>query len=565
MLTAKELYDIGSDLTLSSNDGPVKATSMRLVEKDSETFTISLENGMTHTITKYHKVLTKSKKGNTTKCLSDLSVGDYVAIQTKEGVFGNVDMQKEAFLLGMYHGDGTQSNDGKTIHFDLWENDFDLTDEIENDIDYIYKKYNLNISDSGKNQFASGWNVHCNTPKFVSCNTGVSSVKKKRLGSARLSSVLDFKKGFIPSWVWQGTKETQWSYIRGLLYTDGTAFVSNCKGNPIQINISSINRDHLKEIQLILANLGVQTSIRINHIGGVRKLPDGKGGIKEYNTKDCYRIIIGNKNDALKIDNFTGFLKRKNISIENRVYRDNTKKFYKISSIESAGRQDVYCVGVHTDQHLWICNGVVTHNCIEIMEPTSEERTAVCCLSSLNLEKYDEWKDNPLIVRDCLEMLDNVLSFFIEKAPDEIARAKFSAMRERSVGLGVLGFHAYLQSKGIPFESALAKGVNLKIFKDLREKIDAANLQLGSERGEAPDAKGSGKRLGLTSAIAPNACVTGDTKILTSDNSSISFYELGEKMGVDMESFENISVDLEDGQSIEFHLGASLLVERNGQ
>jgi ribonucleotide reductase alpha subunit len=185
--------------------------------------------------------------------------------------------------------------------------------------------------------------------------------------------------------------------------------------------------------------------------------------------------------------------------------------------------------------------------------------------SSLNLEKYDEWKDNPLIVRDCLEMLDNVLSFFIEKAPDEIARAKFSAMRERSVGLGVLGFHAYLQSKGIPFESALAKGVNLRIFKDLREKIDAANLQLGSERGEAPDAKGSGKRLGLTSAIAPNACVTGDTKILTSDNSSISFYELGEKMGVDMESFENISVDLEDGQSIEFHLGASLLVERNGQ
>jgi ribonucleoside-diphosphate reductase alpha chain len=203
--------------------------------------------------------------------------------------------------------------------------------------------------------------------------------------------------------------------------------------------------------------------------------------------------------------------------------------------------------------------------CIEIMEPTSEERTAVCCLSSLNLDKYDEWKENPLFVRDCLEMLDNVLEFFVNKAPPEISRAKLSAMRERNVGIGVLGFHAYLQSKGIPFESAIAKGRNKVIFKDLREKIDKANLELGKERGEAPDAKGSGKRLGLTSAIAPNACVTGDTKILLSDNSSISFYDLGQRMDVDMESFENISIDLEDGQTIELHLGAPLLVDRHGQ
>lgn len=505
MLTAKELYEIGSELKLASNDGPVEATNMRLIERDAETFTISLENGMTHTVTRYHKILSRSKRGAVPRPLSDLSVGDYIAVQTNEGVFGSTEMQSEAFLLGVYHGDGTQSNNGKTIHFDIWENDFDLCNEVESHIDYVYKKYNLNISYSGKNQFASGFKNFYKTPKFTNCTASFSNVKKKRLSSTRLSGALDFKKGVIPSWIWSGTKETQWSYIKGLLYTDGAAFVSKSNGSPIQINIASINRSHLKEVQLILANLGIQTSIRLLRSGGLRKLPDGNGGLKEYNTQDCFRIIIVNKNDVIEVEKFTGFLKRKNITIENKIYRNNTKKFYKISSIEPAGRQDVYCVGVRNDQHLWICNGIVTHNCSEILLPTSEERTAVCCLSSLNLEKYNEWKDNPIFLKDVAEMLDNVLSYFIQNAPDEINRAKYSAMRERSIGIGALGFHAYLQANGIAFESALAKSANIKIFKNIRSKLEDASMELAKERGEAPDAAGTGKRFSLLMAIAPNA------------------------------------------------------------
>jgi ribonucleoside-diphosphate reductase alpha chain len=143
--------------------------------------------------------------------------------------------------------------------------------------------------------------------------------------------------------------------------------------------------------------------------------------------------------------------------------------------------------------------------CSEIILPTDKDRTAVCCLSSLNLENYDEWKDDPLFLKDVAEMLDNVLDFFINHAPDSISRARYSAMRERSIGIGALGFHAYLQRNGIAFEGVMAKVVNNKIFKSIKEKLDEANKILGSERGEAPDAIGTGQRFSHTMAIAPNA------------------------------------------------------------
>ena len=143
--------------------------------------------------------------------------------------------------------------------------------------------------------------------------------------------------------------------------------------------------------------------------------------------------------------------------------------------------------------------------CSEIILPTNEQRTAVCCLSSLNLETYDEWKDNKLFLRDVAEMLDNVLNYFIANAPDAIARAKYSAERERSIGIGALGFHAYLQRNGIAFEGVMAKVANNRIFKTIREGLNNANLQLGTERGEAPDAVGTGQRFSHLMAIAPNA------------------------------------------------------------
>ena len=143
--------------------------------------------------------------------------------------------------------------------------------------------------------------------------------------------------------------------------------------------------------------------------------------------------------------------------------------------------------------------------CSEIILPTSAERTAVCCLSSVNMEYFDSWSKVPLFLQDIAEMLDNVLRLFIDLAPDTIPRAKFSAMRERSIGVGALGFHAYLQKHGIPFESVGAKSINKKLFRHVRKRLDEANLHLGSERGEAPDCVGTGQRFSHVMAVAPNA------------------------------------------------------------
>lgn len=143
--------------------------------------------------------------------------------------------------------------------------------------------------------------------------------------------------------------------------------------------------------------------------------------------------------------------------------------------------------------------------CSEIILPTNKERTAVCCLSSVNLEHYDKWSKDKMFLRDVLEMLDNVLQVFISNAPSTIDRAKYSAERERSVGVGALGFHAYLQKKNITFESALAKSANIKMFKHINSMLKKANLELGQERGEAPDAIGTGRRCSHIMAIAPNA------------------------------------------------------------
>jgi ribonucleoside-diphosphate reductase alpha chain len=143
--------------------------------------------------------------------------------------------------------------------------------------------------------------------------------------------------------------------------------------------------------------------------------------------------------------------------------------------------------------------------CSEIILPTDKKRTAVCCLSSVNLEYYDEWKDDKLFLRDVAEMLDNVLQYFIDHAPVHVKRAKYSAIRERSIGVGALGFHAYLQSNSIPFESALAKSANINMFKHIRYGLNEANLELGKKRGEAPDAAGTGQRFSHVMAVAPNA------------------------------------------------------------
>lgn len=153
--------------------------------------------------------------------------------------------------------------------------------------------------------------------------------------------------------------------------------------------------------------------------------------------------------------------------------------------------------------------------CCEITLPTGidqygQERTAVCCLSSLNLEKFLEWQNHPTLVEDCCRFLDNVLSDFIKKAPDSMHRAKYSAMRERSIGLGVMGFHSFLQSMNIPMESVMAKVWNRRMFSQIKRQADEASKKLAAERGPCPDAADYGimERFSNKIAIAPTASIS---------------------------------------------------------
>lgn len=153
--------------------------------------------------------------------------------------------------------------------------------------------------------------------------------------------------------------------------------------------------------------------------------------------------------------------------------------------------------------------------CSEITLPTGtdhlgNDRTAVCCLSSLNLETWDEWNGDKHFIEDVMRFLDNVLTDYIERAPDEMARARYSASRERSVGLGVMGFHSFLQARGLPFEGAMAKAWNLKIFRHVNAQVNEASMHLANERGPCPDAADMGvmERFSCKMAIAPTASIS---------------------------------------------------------
>lgn len=153
---------------------------------------------------------------------------------------------------------------------------------------------------------------------------------------------------------------------------------------------------------------------------------------------------------------------------------------------------------------------VTSNLCSEIWLPTNEERTAVCCLFQLNQLYFDEWSKDPLFIEDCVRYTDNILQDFIDNAPDELSRAKYSASQERSLGIGVMGFHSYLQSKNIPFASAMAKSINMRMGKHIKAGCDAATEKLAHEKGPCPDAAKHGvmRRNANVTAIAPTASVS---------------------------------------------------------
>ncbi|MCS6867915.1 LAGLIDADG family homing endonuclease [Thermus sp.] len=491
----EDLYREGKPLTLFDGEKPVPASPMYLIERDADVYTIITKSGRRHTVTGYHKV--KTQRGMVPAL--ELKPGDKIAIQRNEGLFGSYHNPDLAFLLGLYHGDGTQTD--KQIFIDLWEHDFDLKEKIEACVERVY--------------LANGWDAYevfvpsvgtasrrASIPRFYP-TPQVGKEKKLRLGSTKLKQ-LGFEKFLIPDWIWQGDKETQAAYLKGLFYADGTVRVGESEGNPVQLALASVNKEFLRQVQIILTNLGINS--RIYKLFDARNtlLPDGRGGHKEYPTKDSWRLVIGDKNSALKFEDLTGFLSRKGVHLERREYRDNTKKWDEVVAVEYAGKEDVYCCTVYTDEHVWVCDGIITSNCSEIALPSTPEESFVCCLSSLNLLHFDEWKDTDA-VETLTIFLDSVLDDFIEKAQGipYMERAVRFARRYRAIGIGVLGWHSYLQSKGIPLESADAVFLNGLIFKTILERAEEASRWLRARHPEDELAELMERRNATLMAVAP--------------------------------------------------------------
>ncbi len=212
-------------------------------------------------------------------------------------------------------------------------------------------------------------------------------------------------------------------------------------------------------------------------------------------------------------------------------------------------------------------NVKMSNLCCEITLPTGkdhhgQDRSAVCCLSSVNVAKFDEWENHPTFIEDLMRFLDNILDDFIKRAPDTMLRAKYAAMRERSVGLGVMGFHSLLQSKNIPFESVMAKVWNKRIFKQIREQANEASEKLAHERGACPDAKEYGimERFSNKMAVAPSvstSIICGETSagiepVATNANNP-HLKKLLEEKGMDNEEvWSDITINSGSVQHLDF-------------
>jgi len=309
------------------------------------------------------------------------------------------------------------------------------------------------------------------------------------------------EKYFVPTSDYSVKSRLDW--LAGYLDADGCVYRN---GTNEAITACSINYTFLQEVQLMLQTLGVSCKIHKMSDSGMKMLPanDGSGENKLFSCKESYRLLITSY-DSFKLLSLG--LETFRLKIETRRPQRDAKQFNKIVSVVDEGRHDDTWCFTEQKRNMGMFNGILTGNCNEITLMTSKKRTAVCCLSSPNIDKYDEWKDTTMI-QDLVRYLDNVLEYFIRLAPVELSKAVYSASKERAIGLGALGFHSYLQSKRIPFESGgfnSAASETHRIFSNIKEEAVKASKQLAKERGECSDCLGSGMRNSHLMAIAPNA------------------------------------------------------------
>ena len=507
--TVKQMYEEGQANVVMGLDGPNQASKMLLPRPNAPIVQIETAEGYRHKVTPDHRVW---KKDAGWVEAQDLVPGDKLLIQQGEGMFGQQDNPGVALLMGLVAGDGTYTNNGDSVCIDLWEGKtLQLAPHLGNTVRLALEGQAVNTSGSLN-------------PEFVKNGDGT----KARLCSAALARVFaDY--GFaqatklkVPELVWQGTRKTVESYLRGLYLTDGNlqAGRDNCV-----MSLASVNREFLQDIQVLWANFGVKSSICKLDEGGMRDF--GAGGI--YNTQPSWRLLITSIQGCKIAQDVTMLAAlRKGATADKfmeRIQKQgySQKLYATFTGLTPLPNEDAYCLTVESDTHAWTVNGMITHN-TEIMLHSSDDYTYSCILSSLNLTHWDKIKNSDSAFIATV-FLDCLCSEFIQKSKGipGLDKVRDFTIKGRAIGLGVMGFHTYLQSNMIPYVGLEAQYLSMDIAEHLQKESLRASQWLAKEYGEPEWCKGYGVRNTHRTAYAP----TKSTSLLMGGVSESWFPEPG--------------------------------------
>jgi ribonucleoside-diphosphate reductase alpha chain len=472
--------------TVFGRSGPVAAGPMLLPRPDAPIVRIITKEGYTHKVTPDHKVWVVGRGWVEAQ---ELQRGDHIEIQQAEGLWGAVAVEDLAFLTGLIAGDGTfLVREGSTsVMIDVWAQEFGLTAEIEQCVARVLAAHD-----------ETAHTTSSLSPRFV------GDEYKRRLASAPLARVLAAR-GFnrdtklvVPNFVWTGTRETAAAYLRGLYAADATVEAS---GEVTTCSLASVSREFLAQIQILLVNFGIKSSLTKMRDAGLTLLPDGRGGEREYWQAELFRLHVTSIQGCRLLENLTGIgaLRQNARFLANLEKPGYAQKMHAtFEALELLPNEDAFCLQVFTDEHSWTVNGLITKN-TEITLNTSKEETAVCNLGSVILETHllpDGSLDHKKLretIRMAVRALDNVID--INFYPTEAA--KTSNMRHRPIGMGVMGLANALYMKGVSFASEEALAFNDEAMEAIAYYAYEASSDLAAERGTYSSYQGSKWSRGL--------------------------------------------------------------------
>lgn len=515
---AKTLYEEQDDLKViidnrtknmdfkESGTSLVNAIPMQLTAKQADVFELSTKQGFKIKATDWHKFYVERDKRVIKIPLKDVSTGDKVLVQSGVGAYGKLHYPELAYVAGIIAGDGciTETNAIIYLYGDKSEIKHDVEDKvsfiIENYLDQT-KHYKHNAEHNPKFRFSEENNRHMIT----------SSLLKQTLEQFYMN---ENNKTDIPHFVRYGDKETQVAYLSGLFQMDGTVNVSE-KYKSGAIELTQTNLKMLEDVQLMLINMGVYSTIYGGREEGNYLLPDGKGGQKEYKCKKLHKLVVQDrvsrelfnqmidlkKSDKQKIEVFTKILKEKSRKPKHNFTAE-------VSEIKYIGKEDVYDT-TQEDYHSLIFNGIVTGNCSEIIQNQSYDELVseeidketgliitkiksgdlvTCNLSSLVLHNvFTQDVDLQRVIDIQVRLLDNVISLNRTVVP----QATLTNERYRAIGLGALGLATLMAEKQIPWESFQAYSFVDKLFEKIAKASIVASSNLAEEKGSYPYFEGS--------------------------------------------------------------------------